>query len=102
MKAPDLIYMPEVLLDESWTKKMEDTDICYVRKDLELNEEAQKEYNEFVSLMMKRQTAISKEDCPWSDAEFKAYKEGWNQSFMWAKGFLKEMSNYNENKADIN
>lgn len=33
MKAPDIIYMPEVILDESWTEKIVDTDVCYLRKD---------------------------------------------------------------------
>lgn len=38
MKAPDIIYMPEVILDESWAEKLVDTDICYIRKDLVPNE----------------------------------------------------------------
>ena len=46
---------------------------------------------EFRERIQGKKAGICREDCPWSDAEFDAYREGYNAAFMWAEDILHKM-----------
>lgn len=46
---------------------------------------------EFVARCQSKMAGLSKDDCPYSDEEFAAYKEGWLAAWQWSVDILAKM-----------
>ena len=83
MNAPNVIYMPNELLGEEWTRHVEGQDTAYIHID--------NLFREFQNEVRRRMEKLNPEDSPMSREETEAYIEGYRSATSQAVDALADL-----------